>query len=82
LPQRREPKGIHAEGSNRTLRSKQFGFAGNSPFETAWVDALADQLKDYVNDALPAFLVFAGLKPGGVPCLEINHQHCLRPSQA
>ncbi|GMS85835.1 hypothetical protein PENTCL1PPCAC_8010, partial [Pristionchus entomophagus] len=31
---------------NRYL-AKQFGFAGASSFEAAWVDAIADQLKDY-----------------------------------
>ncbi|GMR44781.1 hypothetical protein PMAYCL1PPCAC_14976 [Pristionchus mayeri] len=39
-------------------------FDGNSPFEAAWVDALADQHKDYFNEILPALVVVAGLKPG------------------
>lgn len=34
------------------------GFAGKTPFEAAWVDALADQYKDYLNE-IRGFLVVA-----------------------
>ncbi|KAF8375361.1 gst-8, partial [Pristionchus pacificus] len=40
--------------------AKEFGFAGNSPFESAWVDAIADQHKDYSNEIRPALGVFMG----------------------
>lgn len=30
------------------------GFAGKSAFDAAWVDAIADQYKDYSNEIQPA----------------------------
>ncbi|GMT24655.1 hypothetical protein PFISCL1PPCAC_15952 [Pristionchus fissidentatus] len=44
--------------------AKQFGFAGSTAFETAWVDALADQHADYFKEILPLFLVIWGFAPG------------------
>ncbi|GMT22817.1 hypothetical protein PFISCL1PPCAC_14114, partial [Pristionchus fissidentatus] len=40
--------------------AKEFGFAGKTSFEAAWVDAIADQFKDYNNEIQPAALVFMG----------------------
>ncbi|GMS99242.1 hypothetical protein PENTCL1PPCAC_21422, partial [Pristionchus entomophagus] len=34
----------------------QFGFVGKTPFESAMVDALGDQYKDYWNDMKPFFM--------------------------
>ncbi|GMR51947.1 hypothetical protein PMAYCL1PPCAC_22142, partial [Pristionchus mayeri] len=36
--------------------ANQFGFAGKTPFESAMVDALGDQYKDYWNDMKPFFM--------------------------
>ncbi|KAF8372321.1 hypothetical protein PRIPAC_78750 [Pristionchus pacificus] len=38
--------------------AKEFGFAGKTPFEAAWVDALGDQHKDYMNE-IKLFLAVA-----------------------
>ncbi|GMR44801.1 hypothetical protein PMAYCL1PPCAC_14996, partial [Pristionchus mayeri] len=48
---------------NRYL-AKEFGFAGKSPFEAAWVDAIADQFKDYNIELRPLFLVLMGFAQG------------------
>ncbi|GMR45050.1 hypothetical protein PMAYCL1PPCAC_15244, partial [Pristionchus mayeri] len=44
--------------------AQQFGFAGNSPFEAAWVDALADQHKDYLFEMQPFFMLHYGYGKG------------------
>ncbi|KAF8374625.1 hypothetical protein PRIPAC_81054 [Pristionchus pacificus] len=38
--------------------AKEFGFYGKTPFESAWVDALADQIKDFLTEMRPYFDVF------------------------
>uniref|UniRef100_A0A8R1Z3Q3 glutathione transferase n=1 Tax=Pristionchus pacificus TaxID=54126 RepID=A0A8R1Z3Q3_PRIPA len=40
--------------------AKEFGFAGQSPFETAWVDAVADQHADYFREMYPFLAVIWG----------------------
>ncbi|GMR60659.1 hypothetical protein PMAYCL1PPCAC_30854, partial [Pristionchus mayeri] len=42
----------------------QFGFAGKTPFEAAWVDALADQYKDYFAEIRPFLFVVFGFGEG------------------
>ncbi|GMS93298.1 hypothetical protein PENTCL1PPCAC_15471, partial [Pristionchus entomophagus] len=44
--------------------AKEFGFAGGSPFEAAWVDAIADQQKDYLSEIRPALMVYLGMAQG------------------
>ncbi|GMS84137.1 hypothetical protein PENTCL1PPCAC_6312, partial [Pristionchus entomophagus] len=44
--------------------ANQFGFAGKTPFEAAWVDALADQYKDYQNELRPYMVVEYGFGQG------------------
>ncbi|GMS93842.1 hypothetical protein PENTCL1PPCAC_16017, partial [Pristionchus entomophagus] len=44
--------------------AKQFGFSGDSPFESAWVDALADQHADYFREILPVLLTIWGFTQG------------------
>ncbi|GMR45238.1 hypothetical protein PMAYCL1PPCAC_15433 [Pristionchus mayeri] len=44
--------------------AKQFGFYGNTPFESAWVDALADQMKDFLAEMRPYFAVAMGMVEG------------------
>ncbi|GMR36362.1 hypothetical protein PMAYCL1PPCAC_06557, partial [Pristionchus mayeri] len=44
--------------------ANQFGFAGKTPFEAAWVDALADQYKDYQNEIRPFMVVAYGFAQG------------------
>ncbi|GMT23179.1 hypothetical protein PFISCL1PPCAC_14476 [Pristionchus fissidentatus] len=39
-------------------------FAGNSPFESAWIDAIADQYKDYLKEMQPALVVYTGFSQG------------------
>ncbi|GMS93775.1 hypothetical protein PENTCL1PPCAC_15950, partial [Pristionchus entomophagus] len=47
--------------------ASQFGFAGRTTFEAAWVDALADQWKDYFIEMKPFLGVANGfLKTGDV----------------
>ncbi|GMR38673.1 hypothetical protein PMAYCL1PPCAC_08868, partial [Pristionchus mayeri] len=48
---------------NRYL-AKEFGFTGKSPFEAAWVDAIADQFKDYNIETRRLFLVLLGMIQG------------------
>ncbi|GMT21603.1 hypothetical protein PFISCL1PPCAC_12904, partial [Pristionchus fissidentatus] len=50
--------------------AREFGFAGNSPFECALVDALGDQFKDYWVEMFPFFAVGAGLKEGDQKALQ------------
>ncbi|GMT21606.1 hypothetical protein PFISCL1PPCAC_12903 [Pristionchus fissidentatus] len=45
--------------------AREFGFAGNSPFECALVDALGDQFKDYWGELFPYFATCAGIKEFG-----------------
>lgn len=40
------------------------GFAGKTPFEAAWVDALADQHKDYLSEMKPFLMVAYGFGEG------------------
>ncbi|GMR49270.1 hypothetical protein PMAYCL1PPCAC_19465, partial [Pristionchus mayeri] len=44
--------------------AKEFGFYGKSPFESAWVDALADQLKEFLTEMRPYFDIFIGAREG------------------
>ncbi|GMS93296.1 hypothetical protein PENTCL1PPCAC_15472 [Pristionchus entomophagus] len=44
--------------------AREFGFAGDSPFEAAWVDAIADQHKDYFGEVRPALMVYLGMAQG------------------
>ncbi|GMS92572.1 hypothetical protein PENTCL1PPCAC_14747, partial [Pristionchus entomophagus] len=44
--------------------AKLFGFAGATPFEAAWVDALADQMKDYLGEIKQYLLVAYGFAEG------------------
>lgn len=38
---------------------------GDNAFESAWVDAIADQHKDYMNEMRPALMVYMGFAQGG-----------------
>ncbi|GMT23182.1 hypothetical protein PFISCL1PPCAC_14479, partial [Pristionchus fissidentatus] len=49
---------------NRYL-ANEYGFAGNSPFESAWIDALADAYKDYFDEIHDGIGVIFGIVPGG-----------------
>ncbi|GMS78784.1 hypothetical protein PENTCL1PPCAC_959 [Pristionchus entomophagus] len=40
------------------------GMAGHDPFEKAWVDALADQHKDYMAEIRPAFMAYLSFAEG------------------
>ncbi len=40
------------------------GFAGKDEWEQAQVDALGDQLVDFLNEVKPALMVFAGMVIG------------------
>ncbi|GMT36644.1 hypothetical protein PFISCL1PPCAC_27941 [Pristionchus fissidentatus] len=53
---------------NRYL-AKEFGFVGASAFDSAWVDAIADQYKDYFNEITAALTVFMGFAQGDKPKL-------------
>ncbi|GMR45049.1 hypothetical protein PMAYCL1PPCAC_15245 [Pristionchus mayeri] len=44
--------------------ANQFGFSGKTPFESAWVDALGDQHKDYLNEIKPFLMVAYGFAEG------------------
>ncbi|GMR36190.1 hypothetical protein PMAYCL1PPCAC_06385 [Pristionchus mayeri] len=44
--------------------AKQFGFAGQTPYDAAWVDALADQYKDYLSEMRPFLTVAYGFVKG------------------
>ncbi|GMT14030.1 hypothetical protein PFISCL1PPCAC_5327, partial [Pristionchus fissidentatus] len=44
--------------------ASQHGLAGKTPFEAAWVDALADQYKDFNNDFKKFFYVQLGFEDG------------------
>ncbi|KAF8371418.1 hypothetical protein PRIPAC_77847 [Pristionchus pacificus] len=44
--------------------AKEFGFYGKTPFEAAWVDALADQVKDFLAEMRPYFAVAMGMVEG------------------
>ncbi|GMS94623.1 hypothetical protein PENTCL1PPCAC_16798, partial [Pristionchus entomophagus] len=44
--------------------ANQFGFAGKTPFEKAWVDAVADQYKDYFTALRPFLVVAFGFEQG------------------
>ncbi|GMS93295.1 hypothetical protein PENTCL1PPCAC_15470 [Pristionchus entomophagus] len=50
---------IHINSDRCTL-----GMAGHDPFERAWVDALADQHKDYMIEMRPAFMAYLGFAEG------------------
>lgn len=55
------------------MRSVQFhntGFAGKSPFEAAWLDALGDQYKDYNTEMSSYWGVAAGFAKGDKAQLE------------
>lgn len=41
------------------------GFVGDSAFDAAWVDAIADQYKDYYADIYPVLGVCFGFQQGG-----------------
>ncbi|GMT12103.1 hypothetical protein PFISCL1PPCAC_3408 [Pristionchus fissidentatus] len=48
---------------NRYL-ANQFGFAGETAFDRAWVDAIADQHKDHENEIWPLLMSHLGPQPG------------------
>ncbi|GMR36363.1 hypothetical protein PMAYCL1PPCAC_06558 [Pristionchus mayeri] len=50
--------------STSSFHSLVFRFAGKTPFEAAWVDALADQYKDYQNEIRPFMVVAYGFAQG------------------
>ncbi|GMT21667.1 hypothetical protein PFISCL1PPCAC_12964, partial [Pristionchus fissidentatus] len=57
-------KPLPQSGAINRYLAKEFGFAGKSAFESAWVDAIADQQKDHENDIWPPFLIHLGHLPG------------------
>ncbi|KHJ84815.1 glutathione S-transferase protein [Oesophagostomum dentatum] len=50
--------------------ARQFGFAGESPFDQALVDSLADQYTDYRVEIKPWFYPAIGMKEGDVEQLK------------
>ncbi|GMR42802.1 hypothetical protein PMAYCL1PPCAC_12997, partial [Pristionchus mayeri] len=44
--------------------ANKFGYAGRTEWEQAWVDALGDQFKDYLNEFLPFFRIAFGTANG------------------
>ncbi|KAK5972282.1 Glutathione S-transferase [Trichostrongylus colubriformis] len=44
--------------------ARQFGHAGKTPFDEALVDAIADQYKDFDNEAWPFFAILLGIEKG------------------
>ncbi|GMS92626.1 hypothetical protein PENTCL1PPCAC_14801, partial [Pristionchus entomophagus] len=44
--------------------AKEFGFYGANAFEAAWIDALADQAKDFISDIHPYFAIAMGMVAG------------------
>ncbi|GMS94978.1 hypothetical protein PENTCL1PPCAC_17153, partial [Pristionchus entomophagus] len=44
--------------------AKEFGFYGANAFEAAWVDALADQAKDFLSEMRPYFVIAMGMAEG------------------
>ncbi|GMS83309.1 hypothetical protein PENTCL1PPCAC_5484 [Pristionchus entomophagus] len=51
----------------------QHGLAGKTPFEAAWVDALADQWKDFQNDFKKFWYLKLGFGEGDVDAAKIEH---------
>ncbi|GMS89776.1 hypothetical protein PENTCL1PPCAC_11951, partial [Pristionchus entomophagus] len=50
--------------------ARKFGFAGKTEWEQAWVDALGDQFKDYLNAFLPFFRVAFGTATGDLEAMK------------
>ncbi|KAK6048160.1 glutathione S-transferase protein, partial [Cooperia oncophora] len=44
--------------------ARKFGFAGKNEWEQAQVDAIADQHKDFLNEARPYFKILMGMDKG------------------
>ncbi|GMS81631.1 hypothetical protein PENTCL1PPCAC_3806, partial [Pristionchus entomophagus] len=44
--------------------AREFGFVGDSPFAAAWVDAVADQFKDYFDEIKSLLFVHFGFAQG------------------
>ncbi|GMR35085.1 hypothetical protein PMAYCL1PPCAC_05280, partial [Pristionchus mayeri] len=57
----------------RYVASQHGGLSGKTPFEAAWVDALADQWKDFHAEIKPHWNVFVGYMQGDVEALKKDH---------
>ncbi|GMT13630.1 hypothetical protein PFISCL1PPCAC_4927, partial [Pristionchus fissidentatus] len=53
--------------------ASQHGLAGKTPFEAAWVDALADQYKDFNNDFKKFFYLVLGFGEGDLEAAKLEH---------
>ncbi|GMR35083.1 hypothetical protein PMAYCL1PPCAC_05278, partial [Pristionchus mayeri] len=53
--------------------ASQHGLAGKTPFEAAWVDALADQWKDFQNDFKKFWYLKLGFGEGDVDAAKVEH---------
>ncbi|GMT23431.1 hypothetical protein PFISCL1PPCAC_14728, partial [Pristionchus fissidentatus] len=53
--------------------AKQYGFYGKTPFEAAWIDAIADQFKDYWVALAPWFYVHMGYMTGDAESARAKH---------
>ncbi|GMS83315.1 hypothetical protein PENTCL1PPCAC_5490, partial [Pristionchus entomophagus] len=51
----------------------QHGLAGKTPFEAAWVDAIADQWKDYNNEFKKYWYIKLGYEEGDVEAAKAEH---------
>uniref|UniRef100_A0A1I7XEN3 glutathione transferase n=1 Tax=Heterorhabditis bacteriophora TaxID=37862 RepID=A0A1I7XEN3_HETBA len=45
---------------------RKFGLSGKTDFDKAWVDAVADQLKDYLHEIRPYIMAVNGVTDGDV----------------
>ncbi|KAF8358088.1 hypothetical protein PRIPAC_93083 [Pristionchus pacificus] len=52
--------------------ARKFGYAGKTEWEEAWVDALGDQFKDYLNELLPFLRVAWGTATGDLEELRMS----------
>ncbi|GMT13632.1 hypothetical protein PFISCL1PPCAC_4929, partial [Pristionchus fissidentatus] len=53
--------------------ASQHGFAGKTPFEAAWVDALADQWKDFQSEFKKFYYPVIGYGQGDLEALKKEH---------
>ncbi|GMR35091.1 hypothetical protein PMAYCL1PPCAC_05286, partial [Pristionchus mayeri] len=53
--------------------AKLHGLAGATPFEAAWVDALADQFKDFNAEMLPFWYLLVGHREGDIEKAKTEH---------
>ncbi|GMT23180.1 hypothetical protein PFISCL1PPCAC_14477 [Pristionchus fissidentatus] len=44
--------------------TKDSEFVGNTPFESAWIDAVADEYRDYFKEMHPVLAVYTGVSEG------------------